>query len=100
MSNDVLNFNFLALVLSEILGGSQIYTMGPTPLDLDAPERRNICTQSEYFRISNCVFNFNYLAIVLSEILGGSRIYTRGPYAPGRSLAEKFLYLKRALYNV
>jgi len=29
MSNEVFNFNFLALVFSEILGGSQIYTMGP-----------------------------------------------------------------------
>jgi len=26
MSNGIFNFNFLALVLSEILGGSQIYT--------------------------------------------------------------------------
>ena len=29
MSNVVFNFNFLALVLFEILGGSQIYTRGP-----------------------------------------------------------------------
>ena len=29
MSNGVLNFNFLALVFSEILGGSQIYIRGP-----------------------------------------------------------------------
>jgi len=29
MSNGVFNFNFLALLLSEILGGTQIYTMGP-----------------------------------------------------------------------
>ena len=29
MSNGVFNFNFLALLLSEILGGSQIYTRGP-----------------------------------------------------------------------
>jgi len=36
MSNGVFNFNFLALVLSEILEGSRIYTRGPyapwTPL--------------------------------------------------------------------
>ena len=36
MSNGVFNFNFLGLLLSEILGGSQIYTRGPyaprTPL--------------------------------------------------------------------
>jgi len=29
MSNGVFNFNFLALLLSEILGGSQIYIRGP-----------------------------------------------------------------------
>jgi len=29
MSNGVFNFNFLALSLTEILEGSQIYTMGP-----------------------------------------------------------------------
>ena len=28
MSNGVFNFNFLALLLSEILGGSKIYTRG------------------------------------------------------------------------
>jgi len=80
MSNVVFNFNFLALLLSEILGGSQIYTRGPTPLD--GPWRRNVCTQSEYFTISNCVFNFNILALVVSEILGGSQIYVREPCAP------------------
>ena len=29
MSNGVFNFDFLALVFSEIFGGSQIYTRGP-----------------------------------------------------------------------
>jgi len=47
--------------------------------------------------MSNGVFNFNFLALILSEILGGSQIYTWGPYAPGRPLAEKFLYPKRVL---
>ena len=53
MSNGVFNFNFLALVFSEILGGSEIYTRGPyapwTPLS------DNFFTQSEYFTISNCI---------------------------------------------
>ena len=31
MSNGVFNFNFLGLLLSDILGGSQIYTRGPYP---------------------------------------------------------------------
>jgi len=29
MSNGVFNFNFLTLLLAEILGGTQIYTRGP-----------------------------------------------------------------------
>ena len=66
MSNGVFNFNFLALVFSEILEGSQIYTRGPyapwTPLS-----DKFFFTQSEYFTISNCVFNFNILALVGGE---------------------------------
>jgi len=31
MSNGVFNFNFLALLLSEILGGSKFTLGGPTP---------------------------------------------------------------------
>jgi len=81
MSNGVFYFNFLALLLSQILGVSYIYTRGPY-----APWRRNFCTQSEYFTISNCVLNFNILTLVVSKILGGSQIYVRGPcatqYAP------------------
>jgi len=68
MSNGIFNFNFLALVFSEILGGPKFTLGGPTP-----PGRhpsRNIFTQSEYFTISKCVFNFNILALVVSEILG------------------------------
>ena len=51
MSNGVFNFNFLALLLSEILGGPKFTLGGPT-------QRRNFCTQSEYFTISNCVSTF------------------------------------------
>jgi len=78
MSNGILNFNFLALLLSEILGGSQIYNRGPyAPWTL--PSKEFFFTLSEYFTISNCVFNFNILALVLFGILGGSQIYVRGP---------------------
>ena len=39
MSNGVFNFNFLALLLSEILGGFQIYTRGPyAPVDAPSGE--------------------------------------------------------------
>jgi len=68
MSNGVFNFNLLALVFSEILGGPKFTPVGPTPPG--RPYRRNFFTQSEYFIISNCVFNFNILALVVSEILG------------------------------
>ena len=80
MSNGVFNFNFLALLLSEILGGPKFALGGPTPPG--RPLAENFFTQSEYFTISNCVFNFNYLALVLSGILGVPK-FTLGPlYAP------------------
>ena len=68
MSYGVFNFNFLALLLSEILGGSQIYTRRPYAPGRHLAEK--FFTQSEYFTISNCVYNFNILALVVSEILG------------------------------
>ena len=85
MSNGVFNFNFLALVFSEILGGSQIYTRGPY-----APYGRNFFTQSEYFTISNCVFNFNIVALVVSEILGGPKFTLGGPVPPCTPPSGKF----------
>jgi len=100
MSNGVFNFNFLALLLSETLGGSQIYTRGPyapwTP-----PSGEIFVPQREYFTISNCVFNFNIRALVVSEILGGSQIYVRGPCAPLYTPGMKFfLYPRRVRYYV
>jgi len=77
MSNGVFNFNFVALVFSEILGGPKFTLGGPTP-----PIGEIFFTQSEYFTISSCVFNFNILALVVSDILAGSQIYVRGPCAP------------------
>ena len=67
MSNGVFNFNFLARLLSEILGGPKFTPGGPTPLDAPIGE---FFTQSEYFTISDCVFNFNILALVVFELLG------------------------------
>jgi len=66
MANGYFNFNFLALLLSEILGGPKCTLGGLRPLD--AAKRRNFCAQSEYFTISNYVFNFNILTLVVSEI--------------------------------
>ena len=42
MSNGVFNFNFLALLLSEILGGPKFTLMGPQ----DAPQRRNFLSKA------------------------------------------------------
>jgi len=77
MSNGVFNFNFLALVFSEILGGPK-FTLGALR-PLDATYRRNFFTKSEYFTISNCVFNLNILALVVSEILGDPKFTLGGP---------------------
>jgi len=84
MSNGVFNFNFLALVFSEILGGPKFTLGGPTPHGRPLAEKFFI--QSEYFTISNCVSNFN--------------ITLGGPVSPVRPLAEKFLYPRRVLYYV
>ena len=93
MSNGVFNFNFLALLLSELLGGPKFTQGGPTPLD--APYRINFFTQSEYFTISNCVLNFNILALVVSDILGGPKFTLGGPVPPSTPLAE-FLFVPQA----
>ena len=67
MSNCVSNFNIVALVVSEILGGSQIYVRGPCAL-LYAPSRKIFVP-----------VNFNFLALVFSEILGGPKFTLRSP---------------------
>ena len=83
MSNVVFNFNFVALVFSDILGGPKFTLGGPTP-----PGRPGsveiFFTQSEYFTISNCVYNFNILALVVSEILGGLKFMLGGHVPPVR----------------
>ena len=78
MSNGVFNFNFLALLLSEILGGSQIYTR-----ELYAPWTP---PSGEMFlpkaSTSQYVFNFNILALVVSEILRGPKFMLGDPVPP------------------
>ena len=80
MSNGVFNFNILALVVSEILGGPK-FTLG-SPVPLYVPEWNFFCNRGEYVTMSNGVFNFYFLALVFSEILGGPKFTLRGPYAP------------------
>jgi len=98
MSNIVFNFNFLALLLSEILGGPKFTLGGPTPPG--RPYRRNFCNRSEYFTISNCVFNFNILALVVSEILGGPKFTLGGPVLPCTPPNGNFFYPRRVRYYV
>ena len=86
MSNGLFNFNFLALLLTEILGGSQIYVRGPCA-SLYSSEWKNFCTRGEYVIMSNGVFNFNFVALLLSDILGGPKFTLGGPTPPGRPLS-------------
>jgi len=70
MSNSVVNFNFLALLLSEILGVSQIYTRGPTPPGRRIAEHFFVPKASTSQYLIVFFLNFNILALVVSEILG------------------------------
>ena len=98
-ANGLLNFNCLALVLPEILGGGPKFTLGgPTPPGRPLAEK--FFTQSEYFTIFNCVFNFNILALVVTEILGGPKFTLGGPVPPSTPIAEFFLYHRRVRYYV
>ena len=98
MSNGVFNFNFLALVFSEILAGPKFTLGGPTPPGRPLAEK--FFTQSEYFTIFNCVFNFNILAPVVSEILGGPKFTLGGPAPLCTPPSEKILYPRRVRYYV
>ena len=87
ISNGVFNFNFLALSLfyfPRYQGVPNLHQGALRPLD--APQRKNFLTQSEYFTMSNCVFNFNILALVLFGI-GGPKFTLGGPALPGGPLA-------------
>ena len=75
MSNGVFNVNFLALLLSEILGGHKFTLGGPTPPGRPLAEK------------------FLYSKRVLYNIV-------RSPVPPVRPRAEKFLYPRRVRYYV
>ena len=62
MSNGVFNFNFLALLLSEILGGSQIYIRGPC-----APRRPpsvNILKRAQVLAYIYIIVNFQLRSFI------------------------------------
>ena len=65
----VFNFSFLALVVSEKIGESLIFTRGP----LDAPGGKNFYIRNENLSIANFVFKFNFLSLVVSKITGGPK---------------------------
>ena len=88
MSNIVFNFDFLALVFSEILGGPKFTLGGRTPPGRLLAEK--FFTQSEYFTISNCVFNLNILAVVVTEILEGPKFTLGGPVPPSTPPSGNF----------
>ena len=79
MSNGVFNFNFLAHLLSDILGGPKFTLGGPTALD----------PLAEKFFLPKASTS-QYLALVVSEILRVAEIYVRGPCSPCTPLAEFF----------
>ena len=81
MSNGVLNFNFLALILSEILGGSQIYTRGPYA-PWKAPSGEIFLPKASTSQYLIVFFNFNILALVVSDILWGPKFTLGGPVPP------------------
>ena len=56
MSNGVFNFNFLALLLSEILGGSRIYIRGPCAPQW--PPSGKILTCAQVLAYINIIVNF------------------------------------------
>jgi len=80
MSNGVFHFNFLALLLSEILGGSQIYIRGPC-----APRRPS------NGKILTCAQVLAYVYITVKFQLRSS-IHA--------GLTERFLYNRFALKNL
>ena len=70
MSYGIFNFNFLAPLLYEILGGPKFTLGGPTPPGRHLAEKffLHTASTSQYL----IVFNFNILPLVVSEILVGA----------------------------
>ena len=80
MSNGVFNFNFLALVSSEILGWSQIYTRGPyAPW---TPPSGEIFVPNASTLQYLIVFLISTFALQQFPRFQRGQIYVRGPCAP------------------
>jgi len=80
ISNCVFNFNILALVVSKILGGSQIYIRGPCALLYALAEKFLYLRRVLYYVYWR--FQFQLSSSCIFRDIRGSQIYTTGPYAP------------------
>jgi len=69
ISNGIINLNFLAVVVSEILRGSQIYTRRRCAPWM-SPSGKIFVPKSNTSQYLIVLLLFNILALVLSEILG------------------------------
>ena len=105
MFNGVFNFNFLALLLSEILGGSQIYTGG----GLTPPGRP---LSEKFFLPKASTLQYLIVFLILTFWLQqfprfqGSQIYVRGfcapLYAPQRKISltrGEYVTMSNAVFN-
>ena len=99
MSNGVFNFNFLALLLSEILGGSQIYTRGPyAPRTPPSGEIFLPKASTLQYLIVFLISTFELQQF--PKFQGGPKFTLGGPVPPVRPLAEIFLHARRVRYYV
>jgi len=92
ISNCVFNFNILALVVSEILGGSQIYVRGPCPFVRLLAEKFLYPRRVLYY--VQWHFQFQLYGSCIFRDVRGSQIYTKGPYAPWTPPSVKFFLPK------
>ena len=99
MSNGVFNFNFLALLLTEILGWSQIYTRGPyAPWTLPSGEFFLPKASTSQDLIVFLISTFQLQQFRRFQGVPNLRQRTLCP--PVSPLAELFLYLRRVHYYV
>ena len=91
MSNGIFNFNFLALLLSEILGGPNLHQGALRPLG--APQRRNFVPKAS---TSQCLIVLFISTFQLQQFprFQGVQIYVRGFCAPCTPPSEKFFYTR------
>jgi len=97
-SNCIFNFNFLAVVVADILGGPKFTLKGGPAL----PSGKIFVAKAGTLPYlgPNGVYKDNFLAVVVSEILGLPKFTLGGLAPPGRPLAEFVLYPKRVFHHI